>query len=77
MTLMTLFFFWIYSYLNLISFLITYQIVSKSANLSETNYTSLSKEATILKDHSKRACKCWMWIMIGIVMIVFICKLMI
>lgn len=46
----------------------------KSTNLSETNYSALDKEAAILKDHSKRACKCWMWIMIGLVMVIFICK---
>lgn len=40
------------------------------------NYSALSKEATILKDHSKRAWKCWMWIMIGLVMVIFICKLL-
>lgn len=37
------------------------------------NYTALSKEAAILKDHSKKAWKCWMWIMIGLVMVIFIC----
>lgn len=50
------------------------EIVSKSANMSDMNYASLNKEADILKDHSKRAWKCWMWIMIGLVMVIFICE---
>lgn len=50
------------------------EVVSKSAQLSEVNYTKLSNEAATLRDHSNRACKCWMWIMIGTVMVVFICE---
>lgn len=42
--------------------------------MTERNQSALEKEATILKDHSKKACKCWMWIMIGLVMVIFICK---
>lgn len=48
------------------------EIVSKSSNLSEKNITSLSTEAEKLQDHSKRAWKCWMWLMIGLVMMIFI-----
>lgn len=50
-------------------------VVLKSANLSEKNITSLSGEAEKLQDHSKRAWKCWMWLMIGLVMMIFIGKL--
>lgn len=49
-------------------------VVLKSANLSEKNITSLSGEAEKLQDHSKRAWKCWMWLMIGFVMMIFIGK---
>lgn len=50
------------------------EVVSTSSNLSDRNLSSLSHEAEKLKDHSKRAWKCWMWIMIGMVMMIFICK---
>lgn len=49
-------------------------VVVKSASLSEKNITSLSGEAEKLQDHSKRAWKCWMWLMIGLVMMIFIGK---
>lgn len=50
------------------------EVVSTSSGLSDRNLSSLSHEAEKLKDHSKRAWKCWMWIMIGVVMMIFICK---
>lgn len=50
------------------------EVVSTSSNLSDRNLSSLSLEADKLKEHSKRAWKCWMWIMIGMVMLIFICK---
>lgn len=53
---------------------ILFKVVTKSAQLSEVNYSKLSNEAATLRDHSNRACKCWMWVMIGAVMVVFICK---
>lgn len=52
------------------------EVVSTSSHLSDRNLSSLSLEADKLKDHSKRAWKCWMWIMIGIVMMIFICELL-
>jgi unconventional SNARE in the endoplasmic reticulum protein 1 len=42
--------------------------------LSEKNMDTLSAESERLQDHSKRACKCWMWMMIGLVMVIFICE---
>lgn len=50
------------------------EVVKKSTNLSDKNASSLNKEAEKLQDHSKKAWKCWMWIMIGLVMMIFICK---
>lgn len=38
------------------------------------NYSSLSREAETLREHNRRACKCWMWIIVGLVMVIFICK---
>uniref|UniRef100_A0A0K8TTI2 Vesicle transport protein USE1 n=1 Tax=Tabanus bromius TaxID=304241 RepID=A0A0K8TTI2_TABBR len=48
------------------------EIVTKSTQISENNIGSLSKEAEKLQDHSRRAWKCWMWLMIGLVMVIFI-----
>lgn len=48
------------------------EIVGKSTALSDNNLSSLSKEAEKLQDHSRKAWKCWMWIMIGLVMMIFI-----
>lgn len=50
------------------------EVVSTSSTLSDRNMSSLAREAEKLSDHSKRAWKCWMWIMIGLVMMIFICK---
>lgn len=48
--------------------------MTTSAHLSDRNFSSLEKEAEKLDEHSKKAWKCWMWIMIGLVMVIFICK---
>lgn len=50
------------------------EVVSKSNQLSDRNLSSLNSEAEKLQEHSKRAWKCWMWIMIGMVMMIFLCK---
>lgn len=42
-------------------------VVTKSARLAHQNTGSLEKESKKLDEHNKRACKCWMWMMIGIV----------
>lgn len=47
-------------------------VVKRSAEISDKNLVSLTKEAGKLQDHSKNAFKCWMWIMIIFVMGVFI-----
>lgn len=46
--------------------------VSKSAKLTDQNMSSLSTESTKLQESSKKAWKCWMWLMIGLVMMIFI-----
>jgi len=48
------------------------EIVTKSTLLSDKNLSSLATESDKLQEHSKRAWKCWMWMMIGMVMMIFI-----
>lgn len=55
-------------------FSVYFQKLTKSSHLSEKNIIALDKEGNVLKEHSKRAWKCWMWIMIGLVMVIFICE---
>lgn len=50
--------------------------VSKSAKLTDQNMTSLSSESAKLQESSKKAWKCWMWLMIGLVMMIFIFMVM-
>lgn len=50
------------------------EAVQASSKLTEKNFGSLKKESDKLQEHSKRAWKCWMWLMIGIVMAIFICE---
>lgn len=49
-------------------------VVSKSAKIAHQNTGSLEKESKKLDEHNKRACKCWMWMMICIVIAIFIGK---
>nr|CAI5845103.1 unnamed protein product [Callosobruchus analis] len=48
------------------------EVVSRSTQLTEQNLSKLSVESAKLAEHSKRAWKCWMWILLAIVFIVFI-----
>ncbi|KYB26664.1 vesicle transport protein USE1 [Tribolium castaneum] len=48
------------------------EVVSRSAQLTDQNYSKLSAESNKLAEHSKRAWKCWMWIMLLVVVVVFI-----
>jgi unconventional SNARE in the endoplasmic reticulum protein 1 len=47
-------------------------VLTKSAKTANSNMGSLEKEATKLDQHNQRACKCWLWIMIGLVIAIFI-----
>ena len=49
-------------------------VVTKSAKIAHQNTGSLEKESKKLDEHNKRACKCWMWMMIGLVIMIFIGK---
>lgn len=48
------------------------EIVSNSTLLTDQNSSKLMVESSKLAEHSKRAWKCWMWIMLAIVLVVFI-----
>lgn len=50
------------------------EVVGRSAQLSEDNFSSLKVESEKLQEHSRKACKCWMWIILAIVLVVFISK---
>uniref|UniRef100_U5EV67 Vesicle transport protein USE1 n=1 Tax=Corethrella appendiculata TaxID=1370023 RepID=U5EV67_9DIPT len=46
--------------------------VGKSSKLTDQNFSQLTNESQKLQESSKKAWKCWMWIMIGLVMAIFI-----
>lgn len=48
------------------------EVVSRSTELAQQNFGKLTVESVKLGEHSKRAWKCWMWLMLAIVLIVFI-----
>ena len=50
------------------------EVVQASSRMTDKNFGSLKKESDKLQEHSKRAWKCWMWLMIGLVMAIFICE---
>lgn len=50
------------------------EVVATAAHMSDRNLASLGREAEKLDEHTKRAWKCWMWLMIGFVMVIFICE---
>ncbi|XP_062136481.1 vesicle transport protein USE1 [Drosophila sulfurigaster albostrigata] len=48
------------------------EVVSKSTGMADRNINSLGKEAEKLEQHSRKAYKCWLWLMIVFVIVVFI-----
>ncbi|ALC44490.1 Use1 [Drosophila busckii] len=48
------------------------EIVSRSTGMADKNINSLGKEAEKLEQHSKKAYKCWLWLMFVFVIVVFI-----
>ncbi|XP_043649679.1 vesicle transport protein USE1 [Drosophila teissieri] len=48
------------------------EVVSRSAGMADRNINSLGKEAEKLEQHSKKAYKCWLWLMIVFVIVTFI-----
>uniref|UniRef100_A0A6B2EPN1 Vesicle transport protein USE1 n=1 Tax=Phlebotomus kandelakii TaxID=1109342 RepID=A0A6B2EPN1_9DIPT len=47
------------------------ETVKRSTVLTDSNFGSLKTKSEKLMEHSKRACKCWVWMMIGFVMMIF------
>ncbi|KAF9797842.1 hypothetical protein SFRURICE_001445 [Spodoptera frugiperda] len=48
------------------------EALKKSSELTDRNISSLKVESDRLQEHSKSAWKCWLWIMLAIVMAIFI-----
>ncbi|KAH8364222.1 hypothetical protein KR084_003977 [Drosophila pseudotakahashii] len=48
------------------------EVVSRSTGMADRNINSLGKEAEKLEQHSKKAYKCWLWLMIVFVIVTFI-----
>ncbi|KAF2896133.1 hypothetical protein ILUMI_10046 [Ignelater luminosus] len=48
------------------------EVAGRSTQLTDDNFAKLKVESNKLTEHSKRAWKCWMWIMLVIVLVVFI-----
>ncbi|XP_028169914.1 vesicle transport protein USE1 [Ostrinia nubilalis] len=48
------------------------EALKKSSDLTDRNMMSLKKESTRLQEHSRSAWKCWLWIMIAVVVAIFI-----
>lgn len=48
------------------------ETITKSARMAHQNVGSLEKESKKLDEHTRRACKCWLWMMIGLVIAIFI-----
>lgn len=48
------------------------EVVSRSTELAQQNFSKLSVESTKLGEHSKKAWKCWMWLMLAVVLIMII-----
>ncbi|EDV95826.1 vesicle transport protein USE1 [Drosophila grimshawi] len=47
------------------------EIVARSTGVADRNINSLGKEADKLEQHSRKAYKCWLWLMIVFVIVVF------
>lgn len=43
--------------------------------MTEKNLSALKSEQAKLEEQSRKACKCWLWIIIGLVMAIFISKI--
>ncbi|CAH0551489.1 unnamed protein product [Brassicogethes aeneus] len=48
------------------------EVVGRATQLTEQNFDKLGVESVKLTEHSKKAWKCWMWVLLVIVMVVFI-----
>ncbi|KAJ0174144.1 hypothetical protein K1T71_010290 [Dendrolimus kikuchii] len=48
------------------------EALKKSSDLTDRNLMSLKKESGRLQEHSRSAWKCWLWLMLAVVMVIFI-----
>ncbi|CAG9564029.1 unnamed protein product [Danaus chrysippus] len=48
------------------------EALKKSSDLTDRNLSSLKVESDRLQEHSRSAWKCWLWIMLAVVMVIFI-----
>ncbi|KAK6624517.1 hypothetical protein RUM44_011376 [Polyplax serrata] len=48
------------------------ETLQKSSGLADNNLTRLKIESKTLEEHNRRAWRCWMWVLIFVVMIIFI-----
>ncbi|CAH2042383.1 unnamed protein product, partial [Iphiclides podalirius] len=48
------------------------EALKKSSDLTDRNMMSLKVESERLQEHSRSAWKCWLWIMLAVVMVIFI-----
>ncbi|ERL95495.1 vesicle transport protein USE1 [Dendroctonus ponderosae] len=48
------------------------EVVINATQISDKNLTKLGAESAKLTEHSNRAWKCWLWIMLAVVLVVFI-----
>ncbi|RZF44647.1 hypothetical protein LSTR_LSTR000599 [Laodelphax striatellus] len=46
--------------------------VEKSSELAENNFSNLRKESERLQEHSRSVFKCWLWVMLIVVLVIFI-----
>lgn len=49
-------------------------MLEKTDKLTEINSTKLKSESSKLEEHSKSTWRCWLWVMIAFVLIVFFSK---
>lgn len=50
------------------------QVAEKSGTLTDENLERLKVESARLEEHTRRAWRCWMWVMIAVVVIIFVSK---
>lgn len=48
------------------------EVVGRSTELAQQNFSKLTVESAKLGEHSRKAWKCWMWLMLAAVLIIFI-----
>ena len=47
-------------------------VIEKTAEMADKNTERLKKEADRLEEHTKSSCRCWIWSLLGIVIMTFV-----